>query len=150
MNKQMSVIVTIDGKNGMFRSENSVTLFRQHETKKTIDEKIPMMIKEMKKMLKQGEIRIDVLSMNADYNRYDEYRWIMHSGWNHPTLDSRKFNGHDFGDREEVTYEKESFMFKEFTKKFTQVVKYILGELPEDQTLYGQELDAEREAKENV
>lgn len=153
MNTQKSVIITFSGKDGIFKVEKDLTLFRQHETKDSIAEIIPQIVKEVKKLLKTGnEVSFDILSMDEYYHRYSEMRYLLYSGWNHPTMDERRITSkNDFSESNPVTYEKESFMFKQFTKSITQKINYILGsDLPQNRSFYGQEQDEKWDREEQV
>jgi hypothetical protein len=62
-------VIEISGKNGIFRTENKLTIFQQHVTENRLKDELQDIKKCIKQMNKSGEITIDIAeSVNYSYN----------------------------------------------------------------------------------
>lgn len=134
-----SVVFTIDGQDGIFKFDKSVTMYWENITQKSFKEIIAAVIKESRKYCKREQVCLDILSMEyGSYKRESKYRFIIHAGWSGIELDVRRFNGYDFSDSKVFTFATENDLFKYLKTQVTDISNGILeGDIPEDATYYG-------------
>lgn len=146
-----SVIINIDGREGIFHTNKSLNIFWEHETESSVKETLTAVMKEIKKMMKNAsEVTVDILELDKNMKRYDKYRIIAYiTNWTGTyRLDIRPFNGRDYSDVHEYTFVDEKSMYKYLHKTITNSTDNILGYLPEDETYYHQKMHGT--APENV
>lgn len=145
----LSMVLQLSGKNGMFTVENSVNLFHDHETTTSIKEKNKAIVKELRKMAKNGEVTVDILSLDDEntWTRKDVLRFFVNeSNWKGAfTVDVRKFNGYDFSDSTVFNFADTTNLYKYVSKLISEYTATIMGSLPEEKSRYSQSLDKKYE-----
>lgn len=134
-------VILLDGKNGMFRTENSLTLFQDHVTELRIKEALQSIKKLAKEMTKHGEIHMDIME-SVNYSRSSKFRLIFGRNWNGITVDFRKITPQgDFSDSTIYTFTTERSMYAWIMKFVEQEIRNTFTIIPEERCLYLQSLD---------
>lgn len=136
------VSIELDGKEGLFRTQKSVSLFLGHTVKVELEHDLKIIKKEITKMIKAGECRIDLFTMDKDCRRTDKIRMIPVARWTGEfELDYRVCNGYDFSDSKVYNFTSLVQMVNYVMKELTKFIDETMGELPEDRSWYQQLID---------
>jgi hypothetical protein len=136
-----SVHLTIEGKNGIFRQENTLSLFLKHTTQDSFASDLKELRKLSAGLIKSGELMITLCSMDENFNRNDEARYIYRGSWNGTIiLEVRKFNGYDYSESKELHFTKDLDLLKYMIIEIDTTIRKIMGNLPE-QSWYSQLCD---------
>jgi hypothetical protein len=140
-----SVKIQLEGTEGIFTVEKKVSLFLTHTTKETLKDTLQGLKKEVAKFVKNNTTcTITLLSMDATCHSTDVVRMFPSSSdWRGEfVLDYRevtRFN--DYSDSKEFHFMDERALIKATMKKIADHITQIMGELPENQSYYSQNLD---------
>ena len=74
MKKDFNIV--LNGKNGVFRTENRLNIFAQHVESKSFTEEMKAIRAEIVKMAKRDEVSIDLNEL-VDYSTHSKYRLIV-------------------------------------------------------------------------
>lgn len=140
-----NVRIELRGSEGIFRTEKNLSLFVTHETTVSVKEKFAALRKEVVKFLKDGELMIDLFSMDENCRSTSEVRMIPVSrDWRDAhELDYRKFNGYDFSDKELYKFVDNKSLVKYVMKEIEKFVSETMGELPENESWFSRKLNGE-------
>lgn len=133
-----AMIIRLQGKNGIFRTENEAVLFKNHVTKKNMVDTWKSIHKELGKMLKDGEVRVDIIE-SIHYNRSDKVRLIIRRWEN--MVEYRpitRFN--DFSDITENKFTTQKQQLDYTIKILQSHFMEIVGEIPENESIFAQSL----------
>jgi len=136
MNQAMKI--TMSGKEGMFQTEKYVYFHKQHETTLSMVDNYKGLRKELGKMLKQGDVQIDIIE-STDYNHNSKVRLIV-CAWDirveYRPITPQK----DFSDITTYKFTSQKAQFDYVIKTLQSFGLEILGELPEETSLFTESL----------
>lgn len=123
-----------------FRTNQYKSIFYDHVTEINFKEDVNAIKKVIKSVLKTSDIMITIQSMDSQYNTTEIIRYCLRHGmWNNAfDMDYRPWNGHDYGDKNPLTFVSESQMVLWTNMDIKRQLREILGDIPEKECLYSQ------------
>jgi ribosomal protein L30E len=131
--------VQLSGKNGIFRTENNLIIFADHVTTTRLEDELKAIRSEIKKMLKSGEVMIDLGSM-MDYNTNYTNRLIVKT-WDCECEVRPRTRVNDFSDITVYKFTSDAARMNyimKFIKSF--VYECFENDIPEEKSYYAQTL----------
>lgn len=139
-NEKMSFRMEITGDEGIFRIEKYLSIFHSHVTEKNLMETMKEVKKEIVKLGKKSDLIITIYSMNENYHSENIHRYVTRK-WDNNILESRKYNGFDFGDIKEITFVNNTDLIKFLMKQIKEHVQSIIKDIPSEICYFAQSID---------
>ena len=131
--KNVNMVIQLNGKDGVFRVEKEMTIFRHHVTQNEWKDIRKAVKSQINAMLKHGQVSIDIYYM-PEYSRKDYVRFFV-SNWEN-TIDYRNFNGIDYADSTIHQFPTKVARAKFIMNTLDTCFADIVGNIPESESFY--------------